>query len=68
MRQPTQAKGQRDRKNKSRRSFLVLKATLKWVTFPYSSERFNTRSLLLHVLSSSTSEVLRIFHHEPSAN
>ena len=26
---------------------LILTATLKWVTFPYSSERFDTRSLLL---------------------
>jgi len=26
---------------------LVLKTTLKWVTFPYSSERFDARSLLL---------------------
>ena len=50
---PRKAKRQLQRgENKSRRSFLVLGATLKWVAFPYSSERFDARSLLLQTVDS----------------
>jgi len=41
----------------SRMAILVLKATSKWVTFPYSSERFNTRA------HSRTKSEARLFPH-----